>query len=174
LRAFYELYRPQHLSRVDTILFRYKGNEAAIMPDVRRKYQSEPALVALVLIVDYLPAVANAVGKGTLLDVLQSAWARLPSCAIALFTAMGLVYAAQMRALSKRTDTPSSKPDPAMPSAPAGHPATVTEVTGSVSMAVPIAAFLGGVFFAVLVCLLVRNNGTVAAMLMERGLVTIT
>ena len=169
MRAFYELYRPQHLSRVDTILFRYKGNEAAIMPDVRRKYQSEPALVALVLIVDYLPAVANAVGKGTLLDVLQSAWARLPSCAIALFTAMGLVYATQMYALRKPTLI--RKPSPTMPSPPKRHLETAP---GSVSMAVPTAAFVGVVLFAVLVCLVVRNNSTVAAMLMERGLVAIS
>ena len=170
LRAFYELYRPQHLSRVDTILFRYKGNEAAIMPDVRTKYQSEPPLAALVLIVDYLPAVANAVGKSTLLDLLELAWGRLPACAIALlFTGMGLVYATRMHAL--RQATPISKPSPTMPTPPRGHLATVT---GSVSMAVPIAAFIGGVFLSVIVCLVVRNNTTVAAMLLERGLVTIT
>lgn len=169
LRAFYARYRPGQLGRVDTIVFRYKSKEADIIPDLQKKYQSEPPLVALVWIVDNLPAVANAIGKDALLDRIELAWSRAPAVAGALLAAIGLVSAATRMQRGALGGTPST---PVPSSAPAARESD--KVTASVSMAVPIAAFAGGVFFAVLLCLVLRNNNTVVAMLMERGMVTVT
>ena len=169
LRAFYARYRPGQLARVDTIVFRYVGKEADIIPDLQKKYQSEPPLVALVWIIDNLPTVANAIGKDALLDGIELAWSRGPAVAGALLVAVGLVSTAtRMRrgVLSKGT------PSTLVHSSAAAAESRKTTV--SVSMAVPIAAFVGGVSFAVLLCLFLRNNTAVVAMLMERGMVTVT
>ena len=169
LRAFYARYRPGQLGRVDTIVFRYKSKEADIIPDLQKKYQSEPPLVALVWIVDNLPAVANAIGKDALLDRIELVWSRAPAAAGALLAVIGLLSAATRMRRGALGGTPST---PVPSSAPAARESD--KVTASVSMAVPIAAFAGGVFFAVLLCLVLRNNNTVVAMLMERGMVTVT
>ena len=174
LRAFYARYRPGQLGRVDTIVFRYKSKEADIIPDLQKKYQSEPPLVALVWIVDNLPAVANAIGKDALLDRIELVWSRAPAAAGALLAVIGLLSAATRMRRGALGGTPST---PAPSSAPAARESAHShrhKVTASVSMAVPIAAFAGGVFFAVLLCLVLRNNNTVVAMLMERGIVTVT
>jgi hypothetical protein len=171
LREWYGRYTPQRLDRVDTVLFRYKGREEEIMPDVREKFRSEPALVALVWAVDTLPAAI--VRKEALLDGLEWLADNGLACAAAALAALGLV-AVWRRARGGQAKDGSPESEPTKLRAERRKVVTVELLNPGPlsSLWVPVSAFLGGIICTVIACVLLRDSDMLAEMLMERGLAT--
>jgi hypothetical protein len=92
LRDFYGRYAPWNANdqKINRIMWRYKGREQYILPDLKDKYSQQPTLRALMWLVDMFPVLVEMVGTQKVLDNLEYIFANPLFAAVPLLWMFGI------------------------------------------------------------------------------------